>query len=66
MRGKRKLGYELTVDISTGPSYSARLGDICDDEDDCTIINANDQIKKLRKEIVAAVKDTFELFKSNL
>ena len=72
VRGKKKLGYEMDIELTTVDGIQIVMNDICDDDDDCSdlIIKSNDKtvqetVRKERKALVARVKKAMELFKNN-
>lgn len=67
MRGKRKLGYELDLQVYLGDKDVVTLLGISDDEEDCEDIRvSNLSQKELRKDLVRQVKEAFERFRQSL
>ena len=65
VRGKRKLGYEITVEIST-PKDKLVLEGLCDDEDDCLNATGSRDLVRHREALVKAVKEALESFRLSL
>ncbi|TNV84483.1 hypothetical protein FGO68_gene1640 [Halteria grandinella] len=67
VRGKRKLGYEVDLEIGLASGSVVTLIGICDDEDDCEEYKVSHKNQmELRKELVKKVKNAFEQFRQSL
>lgn len=65
VRGKRKLGYEITVEISSQQEKLV-LADLADDEDDCVNATGSRELARHRVALVKAVKEALENFRLSL
>ena len=63
VRGKRKLGYELDLEITLGAITVFQLIELCDHEEDAhfKVIKGDCSVMRARsKEIVGLIKDALE------
>ena len=70
VRGKRKLGYELDIEVTVDGPIKFQLIELCDHEEDVAEFRAiqgdSSVMRARRKDIVASIKDALEEYRLSI